>query len=254
MTGVSRALYFDKDVTAYDIGRPGYPKELYEAIKLNIPGGAERFLEIGAGNGVASQELLAILNPKALDLLEPGENFCNLLRQRYNHDKRVSVVRGDFENYQPTQKYDTMIAATAWHWPDLLLKYKHAKEALNPKGLLVVFWNNFHLVDGGIKDKIDKVYRKYDPNYELHIDQLAKTIEHKSEFQQSQYFEIIFSHVFKSKLILDSKQYVNLLKTYPDHEKFGAQFLLDIERVVEDCDGTVGIQLLTDLIIGQKKE
>lgn len=254
MTGLDRALYFDKNITVYTTGRPEYPSELYDIIRRYIPEDGKTILEIGAGNGLASRKLLSFLNPRKMVLLEPGKNFCRLLTEKYSDDMRVSIVCSDFENYRPKDRFDVIVAATAWHWLDQATKYQSVRNLLNNNGRLVVFWNNFHLVEGDVKNCVDEVYKKYDKEYNRHVDQSFKITERKKEFQQSNLFELEANKIIYEELGLSAARYINLLQTYPDHELFGPDFLKDIRQAVEKCGGVVTMRLSTDLLIGKPKE
>lgn len=247
------ALYFDQDVAAYEVGRPGYPTELYNMIRSHVPRGG-RYLEAGAGNGLASDTLLEVLTPNELVMVEPGHNFCKLLRKKYSDKKQVKIVEERFENYHSDQKFDAIFSATAWHWLDTPTKYRKAYQMVKQEGYLVVFWNNFHRTDGRLKDDMDRVYKKYDPSYRRQIDRFKKIVERKKEFEENGFFDIAEQRIFEGELELKPEQYLNLIKTYPDHGKFGPEYMRDMERVLAITDECVKMQLLTNCIIGIKRE
>ena len=52
-------LYFDKHAKLYDEVRPDYPDEIYKIIAENLDeSDYENWLEIGAGNGVSSVQII----------------------------------------------------------------------------------------------------------------------------------------------------------------------------------------------------
>ena len=69
--------FFDSIAVTYDEVRPGYPKELYRiASKYKQYSACSKILEIGGGQGIATQEICAFWNPD-LTVLEPNLNFHN---------------------------------------------------------------------------------------------------------------------------------------------------------------------------------
>ena len=65
----------------------------YEAEKLKVKG--ENVLEIGAGDGRLSEQVLA-QNPARLVLVELDPRFAESLRKRFAQEPRVEVKEGDF--------------------------------------------------------------------------------------------------------------------------------------------------------------
>ncbi|MCL6088607.1 MAG: 16S rRNA (adenine(1518)-N(6)/adenine(1519)-N(6))-dimethyltransferase RsmA [Candidatus Marsarchaeota archaeon] len=64
----------------------------FEAEKLEVSG--EDVLEIGAGDGRLSEQLLS-QNPSSLTLVELDERWAEHLRKRFSKDSRVRVMEGD---------------------------------------------------------------------------------------------------------------------------------------------------------------
>jgi SAM-dependent methyltransferase len=250
-----RALYFDRYAAEYDAGRPDYPPELYKLIEEVLSDtGHQKILEIGAGNGAASAQILDFLRPQELVLLEPGENFCGMLRNRYARDARVKVIEGSFETYDSASRYDVIIAATAWHWIDENLKYDKAAGLLSEKGHLVLFWNNFRLAPGAVKDAIDEVYARYETGDNRHDDHAEKMMARKSEVETSAFFEIVRYETISNPRTLSAEEYSNLVKTYPDHEKFGNAFVEEIAQVVHTHGAVVLMENIVDVIIAKKSK
>jgi phospholipid N-methyltransferase len=154
-------LHFDINSQIYDSVRPGYPHEIYEIIsnyiKLNTN---SNILEIGAGDGIVSQEINNKWQPK-LFLIEPGENLYKLLYNKFRNNKNISIENTTFEKFQNKIKFDAIFSATAFHWLDLTKKYKKSYDMLKDDGLLILFWNNYGIENKEMENEIQKVYTKY---------------------------------------------------------------------------------------------
>jgi SAM-dependent methyltransferase len=155
-----KALHFDSHSQIYDSVRPGYPQEIYEIISnYKKLGTNSNILEIGAGNGIASQEIYKKWKSKMI-LIEPGKNLCELLYDRFKNNKDITVKNKTFEKYQTGYKFDAIFSATAFHWLDLSIKYKKSFDLLNDDGLLILFWNNYGIENIEMENEIQKIYTK----------------------------------------------------------------------------------------------
>ena len=87
---------FDTEASKYEKMRPGYVDELYKEIFACIPiGENSNVLEIGSGGGQATEPLLK--TGCRLTAVEYGQNFTNLLLNKFGHYTGFDVVTGKFE-------------------------------------------------------------------------------------------------------------------------------------------------------------
>jgi SAM-dependent methyltransferase len=174
---VNEALHFDNKSQTYDSIRPGYPNEIYETIsnykKLDKN---SNILEIGAGNGVASLEIHDKWQPK-LTLIEPGEKFCELLKEKFKTLKDIKIENTTFEEYHNNTLFDAIFSATAFHWLDSLTKYKKSHDILKSDGLLILYWTI--LGSRILKQKMK--YKKFTQNMEW--DQMTRKVDMKDKWK-----------------------------------------------------------------------
>lgn len=90
-------------------------KDLARAITTHIPSlkfSSRRILEVGAGTGVFTRELVTKLGPNDhLDVVELTEDLCKLLRDEFGNHKSVTIFCGDILKWQPGENsYDYIVS------------------------------------------------------------------------------------------------------------------------------------------------
>lgn len=247
-------LYFDQNAAIYDASRPDYPLKTYEIIAQNLDKDSyDNWLEIGAGNGAASGQILDELKPRKLVLLEPGENFIEILERKLAEFDNVEIIQGTFEDFKFDEKFDAILAATAWHWLDTKTKYSRVAELLKPDGRLIIFRNYFDLADEQLKAKIDELYAKYDNQPaagDLRKKQLKRIAAARAEVRNSKLFEIDHGDTTEWTKMVDAETYINLRKSFQDNAQFGEQFFDEMRNLIVADE--VEERILTDLIIARK--
>ena len=134
-------LHFDRVAPTYARGRPAYPSVLYDLLaERGLVGAGVRALEVGAGSGLATTELLA--RGCRVDAIEPGPHLAAMLRELDHPDLTVlptSLEEADLS----AAAYDVAVAATSLHWVDLDRGLPILHAALRPGGTLVAWWQVF---------------------------------------------------------------------------------------------------------------
>jgi SAM-dependent methyltransferase len=252
-----KALHFDSYSQIYDSVRPGYPQEIYETISnyKNL-GTNSNVLEIGAGNGIASQEISKKWKLKMI-LIEPGENLCELLYDRFKNNKNITVKNTTFEKYQTEYKFDAIFSATAFHWLDLSIKYKKSYDLLNDDGLLILFWNNYGIENNEIGNEIQKIYTKYGKGIKdeksPYEKQMEKIESRKIEIEMSNLFNMIEHKIIKNIREYTKENYIQLLKTFSDHSEMEEGFFEEIRETIKKHGNKIEVRILVNLEIASKK-
>ena len=146
---------FSEIAATYDEVRPAYPLGLYECVdEVSRIGSESRVLEVGAGSGVATEQILAAWNPY-LTVLEPGPELYRLLRERFHLRGKVEIEPVKFEDFKPKRKYDFLFFRKR---PSIGLiesgRFVLADAALKARGFLVLYWNNYSRNDDPLFDEI----------------------------------------------------------------------------------------------------
>ena len=255
------ARSFDALARVYDAARPGYPEEVYEFIEARKSfGSASRILEVGAGPGVATREILDRWNAELI-ALEPGRRFCALLQEKLQGSTKVRIVNATFEEFMEEGPYDGIFSATAFHWPDPAVKYSKAHHLLADDGLIALYWNNFSVAETALAADIQGIYRKYWPPLEAGYDpitaQRAVIERRKEELESSGYFALAGHAVFERRLRYGRDCYLALLRTFSDHAAREAammeNFYNEIGRIVDDAGGSIDVRILVNVELGTKR-
>lgn len=137
-----RRLSFDRDPLAYDRARPPYPQAVFDVLVREFGlGPGCRVLEIGAGTGQATGELVA--RGAEVVAVEPAPGMAALLAGKFPPD-RVRIVPTEFEHTPlPAGGFDLIVSATAFHWLDLPIALPKIRELLSGRGGLAVWWTVF---------------------------------------------------------------------------------------------------------------
>ena len=130
----AQATSFGVAADAYERGRPPYPAE---AIDWLVPAHATRVLDLGAGTGKLTRQLI----DRGLDVIavEPSAGMREQLRMAL---PRVPVVGGTAERLPlDAGSVDAILVAQAWHWVEPSLAIPEAARVLAPGGRLGLLWN-----------------------------------------------------------------------------------------------------------------
>jgi SAM-dependent methyltransferase len=140
-----RARSFGAQAQAYERGRPGYPTA---AVRLCLPDGARRALDLGAGTGKLTRALLG--EGLAVAALEPlDEMRAQLPAEAEAVDAHAESLPFDGGSF------DAVVAGQAWHWFDRDRVLPEVVRVLRPGGRLGLLWNIFD-------DSVDWVARVCD--------------------------------------------------------------------------------------------
>ncbi|MFT3873312.1 MAG: methyltransferase domain-containing protein [Nocardioides sp.] len=128
------ARSFGSVAQAYDRGRPSYPRE---AVQWLIGRRGATVLELGAGTGKLTAELIALGHD--VHATDPDDAMLDVLRERVPR-ARVSNTSAE-EIPLGDRSVDVVIAAQAFHWFDHDLALPEIARVLRPGGHLALVWN-----------------------------------------------------------------------------------------------------------------
>jgi len=133
-----RGRLFDVVAADYDEVRPTYPDEVYDAIDRLQPLRDSHVLDLAAGTGVATRQLLD--RRAHVVAMDPG---IPMLRRLKLHSPEVATVVGRAEQLPfAASTFDLACCATAWHWVDVAAAVAQLRQVVRPGGLLALWWAN----------------------------------------------------------------------------------------------------------------
>jgi len=188
-----RKNWYSKAADAYNKTRPRYPQELINrTIKLAKIGTNTRILEIGCGPGTATVEFAKL--GFSMVCLEPSRESCNLARQNCAEFPNVEIINTTFEEWElQTDSFNTILAATSFHWVSPEVGYPKLEKVLKDDGNLILLSNKEPQPSYEVYQILDEVYQKHDPSL--------------SRYETKETTEIIFQelgeNVVKSGLFKD---------------------------------------------------
>jgi SAM-dependent methyltransferase len=129
---------FGADASGYHQSRQGYPAALFEQLRSRVTA-SPAMLEIGAGTGLASSELLKF-DPRHLTIVEPDAELCRFLDERFG-DQPATVIRGAFPDVSLDGQFDLVACAAAFHWMQPEAALAKVRSLLVPGGTWAMWWN-----------------------------------------------------------------------------------------------------------------
>jgi SAM-dependent methyltransferase len=129
----TRRLSFGSVATDYDRYRPPPPPQ---ALDWLIPPGAKAILDLAAGTGVVTRELVG--RAARVVAVEPDERMRAVLAARC---PEAEVLAGRGEDIPlPAASVDAVVVSAAWHWLDPGRAVPEITRVLRPGGRLGVIW------------------------------------------------------------------------------------------------------------------
>jgi SAM-dependent methyltransferase len=127
-----RAESFGAVADRYDRYRPRYPAQLITDLVAHQ---GLAVLDVGAGTGIASRQLLAA-GAEVL-AVEPDSDMASVAA-----DKGVRVEVASFERWEPAGRtFDLVVFAQSFHWVEPAAGLRKVAGLLTPGGCAALLWN-----------------------------------------------------------------------------------------------------------------
>jgi len=254
---------FDVFANNYHSVRPGYPAQLFEDVRRQCGIDSNlRVLEIGAGSGIATVELAKL--GCHIIAIEPGAHLAAIAREQTKKFENVEVSEMTFEDFRSTDKFDTVLAFTAFHWLSKGDRFQQVLDLLNDSGNLVLVWNSFFQSDSPAVVDINMAYREFLPDIyskesrvvDVNEGVLLKLNQREQEVVANPLFYPVLLTKYLTIYNYDDQTYPKLLNTFPKiveiEEEKRLKFLGHIAEIVKH-HGKISVPVLTTLIVCQKR-
>lgn len=255
---------FDTVASTYEKLRPGYVEELYRALFDYIPiNENSNVVEVGSGGGQATAPMLK--TGCRLTAVEYGEQFSELLKDKFKEYQNFSVITGRFEDTEFEENaFDLVFSASAFHWVPEKPGYEKVFSMLKNGGVFARFANHPYRDKGNLalSEEIDEIYDEY---YNKFHNKKRETLTEYTEEQAKDIAMIAYKYgftdiryaLFHRERIFSAKEYIELLGTYSDHiaieENIRIKFFSKIEEAINKHGGTINIYDTIDLQLARKR-
>ncbi|MEV4347936.1 class I SAM-dependent methyltransferase [Actinoplanes sp. NPDC049596] len=130
----AHAQSFGPAAEIYERGRPSYPAV---ALDWLLPPGKPRVVDLGAGTGKLTRQVLE--RGLSVAAVDPSEGMLEQLRKSV---PGVPALQGSGERIPlPDNSADVVLVAQAWHWVDPAKAVPEVARVLSPGGRLGLLWN-----------------------------------------------------------------------------------------------------------------
>jgi trans-aconitate methyltransferase len=209
-TNRERANSFGGAAHSYDTHRPRYPERLIDDV---VASGARRVLDVGAGTGIASMQLIE----RGADVLavEPDTRMAAVAQA-----KGIPIENATFEQWEPAgRRFDLVVFAASFHWVDPAVALPKIRAILDDGGNLALIWNRLRPTrptraefESIYKDYMDVETHRGDGNPDEIADLLTaagftvtqRRYPHDLHYSAQQWVDIAFT--FSNQLILAAEQ------------------------------------------------
>jgi SAM-dependent methyltransferase len=210
---------FEQVPELYERARPSYPAELFDDLTAlaGIRAG-DRILELGPGTGKATLAL-AERGFRVVGV-ELGEGLATVARRNLAAFPKVEIVNVPFESWETDERFDAVVAFTAFHWIDPEVRYDKTAELLRKDGALAVVDTKHVLREGGdsfwveVQDDYDAVAPNPDnrpPPTPGEVPDLGEEIAASERFRNVAVRRYLWDALYTAD------EYIEVLDTYSGH-------------------------------------
>ncbi|HEX4685648.1 MAG TPA: class I SAM-dependent methyltransferase [Nocardioides sp.] len=240
--------HFERMAADYASARPPYPAVIFEVLRAEgAIGPGPRVLEVGAGAGLATRELVAA--GSQVVAIEPGRALGSLLEEAVPGVRVLPTTLEDAD--LPVAGFDCVVAATSLHWVDLSVGLPRLHATLSPGGVLAVFRTNFgdDAVETEFHDRVNQIVAARGPKTGASSPEWRPTMV---ELSAGGYFQPVRTEDWRWSVDLTTDQVTRLFSTFSDwtDEEVDA-----VRAAADACGGVVtehyrsGLRVLTRMAV-----
>lgn len=256
----SRLEAFDEIAGGYRRFRPSYPMSLFEELARFVSpietggDGALLALDVGAGTGIATQQLAHVLDRRWRMLgVEPGSGMLEVAQA--GDDPRISFVRGQAEHLPVGDGEAALVmAAQAAQWFDRPAFYAEARRVLRHRGAIALIQNNRNWPQSEFLSAYEALLERYSPGYnrdyrdfdyrqELEEHGFARICVHRAEWIRPMTGDSFLGMAHSSSKVAAAVRSVGRALIDQAIEELLAAFVRD---------GVVEIPYVTELFLGER--
>jgi hypothetical protein len=193
--------------------------------------------------------------------LEPSQEACQLARQNCASYPSVEIANTTFEEWQlETERFNAVLAATAWHWVPPESGYPKAAAALQENGSLILLWNMTPQPPYEVYQALNEVYQTHAPSLARYEDRETQENILRGIGQNvidSGQFKNLVSEQLACEVTYSIDDYLTLLNTFSpymmlDPQKRDSLFEGLREVLERRCGRSIQVSYLSAFHIAKK--
>ena len=237
----ARADSFGAAARVYDAHRPRCPARLIDDLLMQSP---QTVLDVGAGTGIASEQLLA----RGVNVLavEPDPRMADVAR-----NKGIRVEIGAFESWDPAERrFDVVMFGQSFHWvnPDIGLPKAH--RLLTSGGRLALMWNRLFPARPTHRD-LAEIYGDYmDPGSSLFGNAPNRHVDTERMIASITAFGFtVEQRTYPRHAHYSAEQWLDLAFTYSSHLILAAEKASELRARLAERIGATGVSVGGDTLL-----
>jgi SAM-dependent methyltransferase len=233
-TNRERANSFGAAAHKYDAHRPRYPDQLVDDL---LAFGAHRVLDVGAGTGIASMQLVE----RGADVLavEPDTRMASIAQE-----KGIPTEIATFERWEPAgRRFDLVVFAASFHWVDPAAALPKVRDILSTGGKLALMWNRLKPTRP-TRAEFESIYRDY-------MDVGTRSMDGNPDDLVAVLAAAGFTSTherYPHTLHYSTEQYVELVFTYSNHLTLAAEKATELRSRLAERIGSAGVSVGGDAL------
>jgi SAM-dependent methyltransferase len=237
----TRADSFGAAARVYDAHRPRYPEELIDDLLMQSP---QAVLDVGAGTGIASEQLLA----RGVNVLavEPDPRMADIAR-----NKGIRVEIGTFESWDAAERrFDVVVFGQSFHWLNPNIALPKAHRLLTSGGRLALMWNRLFPTQPTHSD-LAEIYRNYmDPDSSLFGNAPNKHVDTERMIASITAFGFtVEERTYPRHAHYSTEQWLDLAFTYSNHLILAADKASELRARLAERIGSKGVSVGGDTLL-----
>ncbi|HET6666034.1 MAG TPA: class I SAM-dependent methyltransferase [Intrasporangium sp.] len=241
-----RAESFGSSAEAYDLFRPGYPRELFDDL---LGRHVSTALDVGCGTGKVALDL-SRRGVRTLGI-DPDQRMAADARQ---HGVDVEVAR--FESWDDAgRRFDLITCGHSWHWIDPSTGPDTAARLLAPGGRIARFWN-YHIVQADLLGEFEASYAELAPTLSVIGRDPSGDVDAPDPFGAHSAFTTAPPRTYRWHRRMTAAQWAGLIATFGDHRRLGPDRLGRLTSALQDAierhGGVVTVDGGTYLLLAQR--
>ena len=242
---------FDDKAFLYDKYRPRYPQKLHlDIIQLADLKPDASILEIGCGTGQITLDFLQ--HNYSFTALEKGKSLAAIASQNMAAYPKGQLIQTAFEDWVPTQKFDLLISAQAFHWIEKESGLKKILSLLKDNGAIALIWNLDISQHTAFWEQTSKVYDKYLPSHQGYKNLEERIPEYEQYIQAMNQIKNYTKIEYPWTKIYSPEEYLGLIQTFSSHGSLPESFFEEIQTIIAKNGNQVTRFYKTLLLFAQK--